>query len=148
MTDEIKLTVIPKNYSYILAYFTSIFNKMKKAKIDNIPLIIDSLIDKEMFEIQLYHKKNELLMYDAKSKCSRCHKDSPINSTFCSNCNMIKLLYDSNNLSRLLQIYKKGRSSYHIMVEVHPVYKAQYECITSEFTSYIKTILMNMYKGE
>ena len=82
--------ITPKNYSYILAYYVSIFKKIKDQV--NIATIIDRLIDKDQFEIQIYYDKNNIFNH-GDSSCSRCHKPAPVNSTFCPNCNMIKLLY-------------------------------------------------------
>ena len=151
--DEIKTDIniddpkkiMPRNYAYILAYFTSIFNKYKKANINNIPDLIDAWIDADMFEIQIYYEKNDMTRFGRISRCT-CYRESPINSTFCCNCNMIKLLYKKDNISDLLKLYPKNKySSWHIMLDDYIIYQGQYEKIVSDFVKHFKKKLKNLY---
>lgn len=135
--------ITPKNYSYILAYYVSIFKKIKDQV--NIATIIDRLIDKDQFEIQIYYDRNSIFNH-CDSSCSRCHKPAPVNSTFCPNCNMIKLLYTKSDLHTLLSKIDRGHANYNINVDGIFIYKKQYEIITSSFAKLIKSRLIEIYK--
>lgn len=145
---DTKDVIVPKNYAFILAYFTSTFNKMKYKKVDPeiIANMIDMMITEDMFAIQIYADKNKVVLYDTDCTCPRCKRVSPSNSTFCSNCSYINLLYKRSDLDTLLSKYKKWNSNYYIKVGDLFIYKNQYEAIVKFFTKYIKKILTDIYK--
>ena len=119
---------LAKNLNYLKAYYKSTIDKILISNNNiNINSLIDCLVDDKEFEIQLYIPKDRISISTNVSECSRCHKTTSINSTFCPNCCMKKLLFERNDIESMMN-QDNSNQSYIILDNIY-IHKKNYETI-------------------